>query len=108
MNLYVYVWLAWRTGDVGNAAWSARTWWLAVSLFVQVTLSPKSIVTLLGVNPAWVMSTDLVAEKAGAIARTARTARVLNSSLLISKPFGLLAIQFDPLSGWTETQAPTL
>ena len=47
------------------------------------------------------MSTVLVAESAGAMPRTATTAIALTSRRLITKPFGLLAIQIDPLCGWS-------
>jgi hypothetical protein len=53
------------TGDANDPSF-ATTWWLTVSAFFQVTLSPTLIVVELGVNPLFTIWTVFVSAPAAA------------------------------------------
>src|SRR5918911_3242100 len=78
-NVNEYVLPGARIGEANEPS-SATTWWFVVSAFLQVTVSPKSIVTELGEKPDFVILTVVVAAPAGdAVASTPSPASTTSS-----------------------------
>src|SRR5919198_3952637 len=70
VNVNGKFWPGASTGDV-NGHFVQTTWWLTVSLFVQITVSPVCTVTAAGTSPTWLRSTVTVFAGAGAAASRA-------------------------------------
>src|SRR4051812_14030261 len=74
-----------RTGEL-KAPLSATTWWVTVSLLVQVTVSPKLFVRIRGVKPDFVIWTVVVAAPALEAPARLTTTPSSKSSLRMDEP----------------------
>jgi hypothetical protein len=74
-----------RIGDA-NDPLSATTWWFEVSRFVQVTLSPKAIVTEPGEKPDFVIRIPVVAAPADEETESVATPASTRTSLRMEHP----------------------